>query len=198
MKRQPSRSKPPQLVILSEAPEGREVEGEAALANAMISEVEADTGRRTSARAAALRALTLRRLTEAQLRERLLRKGFDADAVEEAVAACKSFGYLDDRLFAQLYVDGRRKAVGDARLVAELVKRGIDRDAAIESVARAAHDEDERLTLALEKILRTRPDPSYPNCARALERLGFPASAIYRHLRTRATEEFAAHPDVSG
>lgn len=144
---------------------------------------------RGTARTAALRALALRRLTEAQLRERLLRKGFEDDAVEEAVAACKSFGYLDDQLFAQLYVDGRRKAVGDARLVAELVKRGIDREAAIDSVARAVHDEDARLTLALEKILRSRPDLAYPNCARALERLGFPASAIYRHLRLRAAAE---------
>ena len=34
--------------------------------------------------------------TEAELRERLLRKEFDADSVEDAVAYVKSFGYIDD------------------------------------------------------------------------------------------------------
>jgi SOS response regulatory protein OraA/RecX len=130
-------------------------------------------------------------LTEAQLWARLERKGFDEDAVRIAVERCKTHGYVDDRLFAQLYVDGKPKAVGNARLVAELVKRGISRDAAADSVARAAQDEDARLGAAVDKLFRTRPALGYPNAARALERLGFPAAAIYRHLRSRAHVEFA-------
>jgi len=146
---------------------------------------------RGSAFAAALRALALRRLTEAQLWARLEAKGFDEGATREAVERCKAHGYVDDRLFAQLFVDGRPKAVGNARLIAELVKRGIERESAAASVARAAHDEDARLGAAVDKLFRTRPSIGYPNAARALERLGFPASSIYRHLRSRATLEFA-------
>jgi len=158
-------------------------------------EVEAPTGHRTSARVAALRALALRRLTEAQLWQRLARKGYaDAD-IRDAVEACKTWGYLDDRLFAQLYIDGRCKAVGDARLVAELVRRGIAHDAALDSVAQAARDQDARLAAAIEKLFRKRPALGYPNAARALERLGFPAPAIYRHLRARAVVDF---PELTG
>ncbi len=138
------------------------------------------------ARLTALRLLAQRRLTEAQLRTRLARRGYDDDEIGATVASCKADGFVDDTLFARLFVDGRAKAVGDARLVAELVRRGIDRDAARESVGSADHPEDERLATAIEKLFRTRAGLSYPSAARALERLGFPAAAIYRQLRARA------------
>jgi regulatory protein len=142
--------------------------------------------RTNSARVAALRLLAARRLTEAQLWSKLLRKGYPDETVGAAVGACKSDGYLDDGLFARLFVEGRAKAVGNARLVGELVRRGIEREAAVRAVVRAPSSEDERLAAAIEKLFRTRPALSYPSAARALERLGFPTSAIYRRLRERA------------
>jgi SOS response regulatory protein OraA/RecX len=130
--------------------------------------------------------LALRRLTEAQLWKKLGAKGYPDEDIAVAVASCKRDGYVDDALFASLYVEGARKAVGDARLVAELVKRGINRDAAKHSVAIAPHSQDERIVFAYEKITRTKPDVSYPAAARTLERLGFPTSLIYRTLREHA------------
>ncbi len=146
---------------------------------------------RGTARAAALRALAMRRLTEVQLWEKLVARGYPGDEVVGVVARCKAEGYLDDRLFAQLYVEGRRKAVGDARLVAELVKRGIEREAARQAVERAGCTEADRLAAATAKIFAQRPGIGYPNAARALERLGFAAPSIYRHLRLRAVTDFA-------
>jgi regulatory protein len=138
-----------------------------------------------SARVTALRLLAQRRLTHAQLAEKLQRKGFDDDAVAAAVASCKRDGLLDDSLYALLYVEGKRAAVGDARLVRELVQRGIDRETARERVA-AAVPQDERIAAAYAKIRRTAPGVSYQSAARKLERLGFPASLIYRVLREQA------------
>ena len=137
--------------------------------------------------------LALRRLTEAQLWRKLSAKGYDDDATAEAVASCRRDGFIDDGLFATLYVEGARKAGGDARLVAELVKRGIDREAAQARVAQAPSSQTERIVRAYEKLQRLKPDMSYPSAARALERLGFPTALIYRTLRERASEEgFAA------
>lgn len=150
----------------------------------------------TKARVSALRILAARRLTEAQLWSRLLAKGFGEDEVRSAVEWCKAEKYLDDALFAQLFIDGRSRVVGDARLVGELVKRGIDRDAAAESVARSEVTEDARLATALEKLFVKRPDMSYASAARSLERRGFPAPAIYRHLRGHASR-FAADVPAS-
>ena len=147
------------------------------------------TTTRRSARVAALRLLAGRRLTENQLWTKLQARGYDDDAVAAAVAACKADGYLDDRLFAALYVEGARKAVGDARLRAELVKRGIDREVAAGAVAAATRDERARIEAALDVIRRSQPALAYASVARRLERLGFPSHAIYAILRERARIE---------
>jgi len=142
-----------------------------------------------TARVTALRMLAQRRLTEAQLWARLERRGFSDDETRAAVESVKRDGFVDDALFARLFIDGKMKALGDRRLVAELVLRGIDRDAARDSVATAERTESQRLDAAVEKLFRTRTSLSYPSAARALERLGFPAPAIYRTLRVRAQTE---------
>jgi SOS response regulatory protein OraA/RecX len=144
-----------------------------------------------SARSAALKMLALRRLTEAQLWKKLEAKGYSESAIAETVAGCRRDGFLDDALFATLFVEGARRAVGDARLVVELVKRGIEREAAAQTVAAAPLAQDERIVLAYEKLRRTKPQQSYAAAARALERLGFPTSLIYRTLREHASSEFS-------
>jgi SOS response regulatory protein OraA/RecX len=133
--------------------------------------------------------LAQRRLTEAQLWKKLAARGYEADEIENAVASCKANGYVDDRLYAALYVEGARKAVGDARLTADLVKRGIDRDAALSIVAEAPLDQHGRIEAAYGKIRRTQPQLTYPAIARKLERLGFPSSLIYRVLRAHAADD---------
>ena len=141
--------------------------------------------KRSSAYVSALRSLAQRRLTEAQLWARLERKGFEDDEIADAVARCKNDGYLDDKLYAELYVTGARKAVGDARMIAALTAKGIDRDVAFVCVQTGPLDERARCNAALDALRRRRPELSYPSAARALERLGFPASLIYAILRER-------------
>lgn len=138
-----------------------------------------------SAKSAALAALAQRRLTESQLWAKLQRKGYEHDEIASAVETCKRGGYLDDRLYAELYVHGARKAVGNARLVAALIAKGIDSEVARSSVDAAPRVETERCTDALIALERRRPGLNYPAAARALERLGFPASVIYAVLRER-------------
>lgn len=138
--------------------------------------------------------LAQRRLTEAQLWKKLHARGYDDDAIATAVASCKNDGYIDDRLFAALYVESPHKAVGDRRLVIELVKRGIDRDAARSAVAACDVDEQARIEAAYDKIARTQPALAYQSAARKLERLGFPTSMIYRVLRERAA---SAYPELA-
>lgn len=150
--------------------------------------MRAPTTTTRNARVAALALLAQRRLTEAQLWRKLTARRYPDDEVAEAVARCKADGYVDDRLYAALYVEGARKPVGDARLRADLVKRGIDREAAASAVA-AAGGEPDRLAAAYAKIVRGQPGLAAPSVARRLERLGFRTDAIYRLLRERARAE---------
>lgn len=105
------------------------------------------------------------------------------------MASCVRDHLVDDRLYAELYLEGRRAPVGDARLVAELVKRGIDADAARERVAAASAGEPERIERAYARLRGTHPALSYQSAARKLERMGFPAPLIYRVLRAHASTD---------
>ena len=91
------------------------------------------------ARAAALRLLAVRARTHAELRAALGRKGYPPEVVDGVLGRLESVGLVDDRSFAQTWVEQRAgsQARGRVALRAELHRKGVDKgliDAAVSSV----------------------------------------------------------------
>ena len=63
--------------------------------------------------------------TEAQLRRKLEESEYPKEAVESAIAYVTSYGYLDDRRYAEHYIEWKKQGKGKARLKMELVQKGI-------------------------------------------------------------------------
>jgi len=138
----------------------------------------------------AVKLLAGKRLTKAQLGKKLRDRGFAPEAVREAVAECERRRYLDDRVFAQLYVKSilERKPVGPMRLLSDLVRQGVDHHVARAIIDEASDDEEARIERALSKLETTRPGDRPDRLARRLHTMGYTAPAIARVLRRRAQD----------
>ncbi len=105
---------------------------------------------RNQARKKAMDLLMHNDRTEAELRERLLKKGFDASSVEDAVSYVKSFGYVDDERYARNYVEFYRQRKSARQLAQDLQRRGVD-TLYIESALSESGSDEAALKRALEK-----------------------------------------------
>ncbi|MCW2972747.1 MAG: regulatory protein RecX [Thermoleophilia bacterium] len=67
-------------------------------------------------------------VTEHQLREKLKKAECEPEAIEEALERCRKAGLLDDRRYAEQWVESRaRRGHGARRISQDLAQRGIDR-----------------------------------------------------------------------
>ena len=66
-----------------------------------------------------------------EVRRSLARRGFSEHAAEDAIAQMERYGYLDDAAYAVAFVRGRAasRGHGPQRLRADLLKKGVSRDA---------------------------------------------------------------------
>jgi regulatory protein len=120
----------------------------------------------------ALRYLARRARSVAEVRRHLSARGYGAAEAEEAVARLLSWGYLDDEAFALRYAAwaAADRPMGRLRIVADLLKRGVDAAAIDRALAAGFGSAVERA--ALEKALQ--------RAARRLE--GRPDAAARRRL----------------
>lgn len=63
--------------------------------------------------------------TAKQLGQYLLRKGYSQEVVDCVVDKLKGYGYVDDKRYAQLYVEQNSKSKGSYRLTQELIAKGV-------------------------------------------------------------------------
>lgn len=144
----------------------------------------------TAAKERALRLLGMKAYTERELAAKLVRSGFAAECTEQVIRWLREVGYLDDRAYAQRWVEQRLrgKGYGPARLRHELAGKGVAREWIDEALAQCGEDELEETAyrLAAERLRRLGGLDS-PKVRRQiygfLQRRGYAPEVIGRALR---------------
>ena len=99
--------------------------------------------------------------TERQLREKLQRGEYPEEIIEEAIAYVKSFGYIDDRQYAQDFIAYHMAERSGRRMEQELMAKGIRRDMireAMENLAQEGETPDD-LSVAKKILMKKNYDP---------------------------------------
>ena len=100
---------------------------------------------------AALQYLARREYAPEELRQRLLRRGADADAVDEVIVRLKENNWLSEERFAASRVRQRRDLSGRGRAAVRADLRALGVDEAVSSAAlEAEYDEQQEAALASE------------------------------------------------
>jgi len=142
-----------------------------------------------------LKMLARRELSERQVRQRLARKGYEPDAIDDAVARLRSERALDDarvaEAIARTETSVRRR--GRLRVQMRIQSAGIDKSIAKRAVAGVFEtiDDDALIEAALNKRLRGRDeiadDREFQRLYRYLAGQGFEADRIMKALTARRT-----------
>lgn len=136
----------------------------------------------TKAKRRALYLLTDMDRTEKELRDKLKKSGYSEDTIARTMEYVRSFGYIDDRRYAEKFIDFAKGKKSRVRIVYDLAQKGVPRDVIDEAFESAEEwDEKDLIRTLAEKKLRSMDtsDPaSYTKVASYLARKGFQGSDI--------------------
>jgi regulatory protein len=140
-----------------------------------------------------LKMLARRELSESQVRQRLARKGYDRDAIDDAVARLRAERAIDDARVAAAIATTQTatKRRGRLRVRLQIERAGIAPETADVAVDQAFHaiDDDALLEAALAKRLLGREtiadDREFERLYRYLTNQGFDGDQIMKALTRR-------------
>jgi len=137
----------------------------------------------------AIKLLARRDRSIAEIERKLADRGFPSDVAGGVVARLSGSGYLDDRRFAARWAEWavtNGKGYGP-RLCHELIRRGVSREIALETVSgiTASYDEQETVSaLIARKFAGFDPESASPRERKRvldyLQRRGYSAAAVFR------------------
>jgi regulatory protein len=147
-----------------------------------------------AARERALRLLTVRARGRAELARALEERGFEADAVRQALSRLEAEGWLDDLAAAKSAARARAGRYGRARIEKELSARGFSPETIGMVLAEIGPEEEERaLSRLFTRLQRSSAGSDSQKRRRriwnALTRRGFPAAAISAKMKNWEDEE---------
>lgn len=78
----------------------------------------------------ALKVIEFKDRTEKEIREKLTQKGYDENIIEDEIVFLKNYGFINDLRYAERFISDaiNLKKWGKARIRAELLRKGVDRE----------------------------------------------------------------------
>lgn len=134
----------------------------------------------------AMRLLVSRDRSEQELRERLAREGYDPEAAEAAIDYVKSYGYVNDRRYAENYVMSAGSKKSRAALRSFLQEKGIAGEEIESALEELPGDETELIGQLLVKKAGQPHKMEEKELRRALgylARKGFSSGDIWKVIR---------------
>lgn len=111
----------------------------------------------------ALKYISYRPRSEKEVIDKMTQNGYENELIEYAINEMKRFGYLDDKQFALMFTRDKIniKQFGKQRLIAELYKKGINRniiDEVIDKLIEPDEEFERALAFAKKKLRMYRND----------------------------------------
>ena len=123
--------------------------------------------------------------TEWELRDKLLKAGFSEQAVEAAVEYVRSFHYIDDRRYAERFVEIYHESRSIKRLRQDLYKRHVAEEYIELAIENIDYDESIALERQIDKLGIDMADISYEEYQKIVAKLyrkGFDINGIKKAL----------------
>ena len=88
--------------------------------------------------------------TEKELRDKFKEKGYDEDNIEDEIEFLKSYGYIDDKRYAEHFTHDaiNLKKWGKIRIRTELLRKGVDRETVDNTIEDAFFEMDDDILLS--------------------------------------------------
>ena len=140
----------------------------------------------------AMELLLYRNRTEAELRKKLLEREYSEEETEAAIQYVKSYGYLNDRAYAEQYVLSRSAGKGRAALKRDLRAKGLEEGQIEEALAGLPEDDTETILDLIRKRAgepHKMEDKEYRRLFGFLARRGFSGSSIHRALKQYSEQD---------
>lgn len=145
---------------------------------------------REKARQAALRKLSVRDRTEKEILDFLREAGCTSEEAAEITTEFREWGYIDDEKYCQRYFEyGRSKGKASARIIRELVQKGISaekaRDVLEELTGRSSDDREAAMSVGMKMAAnqadlgKAIDDRFLARVGRRLAGLGYDSSTCY-------------------
>lgn len=142
--------------------------------------------RQKDPRKKAMNLLLYRDRTERELRERLQEAGFDEEETQSALDYVSSFGYLNDRRYAENYVYSKKGRESRHQMRRELEEKGVADRYIEEALAQIPEEETDQIyALICRRVGSPRPleEKEVRRLFGYLSRRGFSSGEIWKALR---------------